>query len=121
MSHTQALSFSYYLLFLVFAINHLNPPKILIMFWAPFARFAIEVSSVFATITILAYLIYCGWTIHWWVPLVVTTTCMTIAAIVYDFMRRYVGFLGYLIPCLTAFIAWPVCAYAMFHYIFLKT
>lgn len=61
----------------------------------------------------LAYFIYYGWTVSWWVPIlafVLGIFAMIPAALV----ERIVGKLTF---SLAGFLVWPFCAYLMFHHV----
>jgi hypothetical protein len=64
-------------------------------------------------LTGLAYLGYYGWTVTWWVPLVVFVIG-TVGVIPGVLVERVVGRLT---MSLAGFVAWPLSAYFMFHYI----
>jgi hypothetical protein len=57
------------------------------------------------------YLVYCGWKTAWWMP-VIPLAMSALAAIPAILIERLVGrlALGQI-----AVLAWPVCAYLMFH------
>ena len=70
--------------------------------------------SAFAgMITGLVYLIYYGWTVVWWAPIVIF-----VIGILFTFIGVVMEqFLGKFTLSLLGFIGWPVCAYLMFHYV----
>ncbi|KGF25851.1 hypothetical protein HMPREF2130_10760 [Oligella urethralis DNF00040] len=70
----------------------------------------LALSGFAGMLTGIAYLIYYGWSVVWWVPIVILILGFATAIPGY-FLERLIGrfaisFLG--------FIAWPVCAYFMF-------
>ncbi len=73
----------------------------------------LSLSAFTGMITGLAYLIYYGWTVVWWAPVVIFVIgiLFTFIGIVIDQLlgKFTLSFLG--------FIGWPVCAYFMFHYV----
>ena len=73
-----------------------------------------SVLSLFAfagMITGLVFLIYYGWTVVWWAPVVLFIISLFFQLIA-NLIERITGpfFLS-----LTGFLAWPVCAYLMFN------
>lgn len=62
-------------------------------------------------LTGFVYLAYCGWTMAWWVP-VIPVAMSALAAIPALLVEQLAGrpALGQL-----SVLAWPVCAYLMFH------
>jgi len=74
---------------------------------------ALNVSVLLGMLTGLAYLIYYGWTVVWWAPIVIF-----IIGILFTFLGVVVEqCLGQFTLSLLGFIGWPVCAYFMFHYV----
>ena len=71
---------------------------------------ALNIFAFAGMLTGFAYLIYYGWTIVWWAPLVVFGIGL-IASILGVVMERI---LGSLVLSLAGFVAWPVSAYFMF-------
>jgi hypothetical protein len=70
--------------------------------------------SAFAGIvTGLSYLIYYGWTVVWWVPILIFVAGM-LFTIVGVLIERL---LGPFMLSLLGFIGWPLCAVAMFKYV----
>lgn len=74
---------------------------------------ALNLSALAGMLTGIAYLIYYGWSVIWWAPIVIFLIGLlaTIPAIL---LERIVG-AGVL--SLGAFVGWPLSAYFMFHYI----
>jgi hypothetical protein len=106
-------SYISFFIFDVFAFAHVLDPKSVIG-WHPRMRLAIDVSGSLAAITALVYLIFCGYLIKWWVPLLLLFLSSTVVLWTGNLIYRTVG---YLPLCLSAFIGWPFFAYYMFHFI----
>jgi hypothetical protein len=68
-------------------------------------------SAFLGMLTGFVYLVYYGWTVAWWAP-VIPLGMSVIATIPATLVERIVGR-----PALSqiALIAWPVCAYLMFY------
>lgn len=73
----------------------------------------LSVSAFAGMITGLVYLIYYGWTVVWWAPVVIFIVGLlfTVVGVVIELL------LGKFTLSLSGFIGWPVCAYFMFHYV----
>lgn len=74
---------------------------------------AINISAFVGLLTGFAYLIYYGWTVAWWAPVVIFIIGLA-ASMMGFLMERIVGAIALSIGGL---IGWPVCAYFMFSYI----
>ena len=71
---------------------------------------ALAFSGFAGMLTGIAYLIYYGWSVAWWAPIIILILGLATVIPGY-FLERLIGrltisFLG--------FIAWPICAYLMF-------
>jgi hypothetical protein len=62
-------------------------------------------------LTGFVYLVYCGWTLAWWVP-VIPLGMSALATIPAILVERLAGRLAL---GRIAVLAWPLCAYLMFH------
>jgi hypothetical protein len=74
---------------------------------------ALGISAFLGMLTGVAYLIYYGWVVAWWAPLVI---------FVIGIVASFAGVLiekaiGALTLSLIAFVGWPVSAYFMFEYV----
>ncbi len=74
---------------------------------------ALNISAFAGMLTGIAYLVYYGWVVAWWAPLVIFVIGF-IASLLGFFLERVVGSL---VLSLAGFVGWPVSAYVMFHYI----
>ena len=74
---------------------------------------ALNISVFTGMLTGLAYLVYYGWVVVWWAPVVIFVIGL-IASLLGFFLERVVGSLAL---TLAGFVGWPVSAYFMFHYI----
>ena len=74
---------------------------------------ALNISAFAGMLTGLAYLVYYGWVVAWWAPLVIFIIGL-IASLLGFLLERIVGSL---VLSLAGFVGWPVSAYVMFHYI----
>lgn len=74
---------------------------------------ALNVSALLGTLTGLAYLVYYGWHVVWWAPIVIFVIGI-LAALLGGFVERIVGSMAL---SMSAFVAWPICAYFMFIYV----
>ena len=73
----------------------------------------LSLSAFTGMITGLAYLIYYGWTVVWWAPVVIFVT-----GILFTFIGVVIEqLLGKFTLSILGFIGWPVCAYFMFYYV----
>lgn len=77
------------------------------------AELILSLSAFAGLITGLVYLIYYGWTVVWWAPIVIfvigllfTFVGVVIEQLVGKFALSFSGFAG-----------WPICAYFMFHHV----
>lgn len=70
-------------------------------------------STTLGGLTGVAYLIYYGWAVNWWAPLIIFLMGLA-AAMVGVVLEQLVGAFAW---SMTAFIGWPVAAYLMFAYI----
>ena len=74
---------------------------------------ALNISAFLGMLTGMAYLIYYGWSVVWWTPVVI----FFIGIIISMFGLLIERVVGSLAISLSAFIGWPVCAFFMFHYV----
>lgn len=74
---------------------------------------ALNISAFAGMLTGLAYLVYYGWVVAWWAPIVILIIGL-IASLVGLLFERVVGSL---VLSVAGFVGWPVSAYVMFHYI----
>lgn len=74
---------------------------------------ALNISSFLGILIGLAYLIYYGWHIVWWAPIVIVVIGI-VAALLSFLVERIVGSL---VLSMSAFVGWPICAYFMFNYV----
>jgi len=74
---------------------------------------ALNISAFAGMLTGLAYLVYYGWTVVWWAPVVIFVIGL-LALLLAFLLERVVGSLAL---SLGGFIGWPVSAYLMFHYV----
>lgn len=74
---------------------------------------ALNISAFAGMLTGLAYLVYYGWAVAWWAPVVIFVVGL-LASLLGFFLERVVGSLAL---SAGAFVGWPVSAYFMFHYI----
>ncbi len=73
----------------------------------------LSISAFAGMITGLVYLVYYGWTVVWWAPIMIF-----VMGILFTFIGVVVErLLGKFTLSLLGFIGWPVCAYFMFHYL----
>lgn len=72
--------------------------------------FILSLSAFLGMLVGLAYLIYYGWKVVWWMPFIVFGIGL-VASIVGFIIERRVGALAL---SLAGFVGWPVCAYFMF-------
>ena len=73
----------------------------------------INISAFIGMVTGFIYLIYYGWSVVWWAPIVIFFIGL-ILSIFNFFLERLLG--AYVLS-IGGFIGWPVCAYLMFSYI----
>lgn len=74
---------------------------------------ALNISAFAGMLTGLAYLIYYGWSVVWWAPIVIFVIGL-VASMLGFLLERLVGSLAL---SLGGFIGWPVSAYFMFSYV----
>lgn len=74
---------------------------------------ALSISAFAGMLTGLIYLVYYGWSVVWWAPVVVFAIGL-LASVLGFLVERVVGSLAL---SLGGFIGWPASAYFMFHYI----
>jgi hypothetical protein len=74
---------------------------------------ALNVSALLGMATGLAYLVYYGWSVVWWAPIVIFIIGI-VASMLGLLIERIVGAMAL---SLSAFIGWPVSAYFMFRYV----
>ncbi|WP_341714162.1 hypothetical protein [Limnobacter sp.] len=73
----------------------------------------INVSAFAGVFTGFAYLIYYGWYVIWWAPIVIFVIGL-VASMLGFILERLVGILAL---SFGGFIGWPLCAYFMFSYV----
>jgi hypothetical protein len=78
----------------------------------PFAL-ALNISALAGALTGLAYLLYYGWSVVWWTPIVIFVIGLLASSLGF-LVERVVGSLALSVG---GFIGWPVCAYLMFSYV----
>ena len=78
----------------------------------PFAL-ALNISAFAGMLTGLAYLVYYGWSVVWWAPIVIFVIGL-VASMLGFLLERLVGSLAL---SLGGFIGWPISAYFMFSYV----
>ena len=74
---------------------------------------ALNVSATAGTFTGLAYLIYYGWSVVWWAPIVIFIIGLVVRMLSF-LLERIVSSL---VLSLGGFIGWPVSAYFMFSHV----
>lgn len=74
---------------------------------------ALNISAFAGMLTGFAYLIYYGWSVVWWAPIVIFVIGL-VASMLGFLLERLVGSLAL---SLGGFIGWPVSAYFMFSYV----
>ncbi len=74
---------------------------------------ALNISAFAGMLTGLAYLIYYGWSVVWWAPIVIFLIGL-VASMFGFLLERLVGSLAL---SLGGFVGWPVSAYFMFSYV----
>jgi hypothetical protein len=73
----------------------------------------LNTSLFFSYFTGIAYLIYYGWSVVWWVPIVI----YIIDFLAIFIINIFVIMIGSVTVSICGFIGWPICAYFMFSYI----
>lgn len=74
---------------------------------------ALNTSAFAGMMTGLAYLLYYGWTVVWWAPVVILVIGLA-ATVVGLVLEKLVGAAAL---SASGFIGWPVCAYYMFSHV----
>jgi hypothetical protein len=74
---------------------------------------ALSISAFAGMLTGFAYLIYYGYSVVWWAPVIIFVIGI-VASILGFLLERIIGSLA---VSLGGFIGWPVCAYLMFRYV----
>ena len=74
---------------------------------------AVNLSAFAGMLTGIAYLIYYGWSVVWWAPIVIFAIGL-FASMLGFLLERLIGSLAL---SLGGFIGWPVSAYFMFSYV----
>ncbi len=74
---------------------------------------ALNISAFAGMVTGFAYLVYYGWSVVWWAPVVIFV--IGLFAFILGFLVERV--LGTFALSLGGFIGWPASAYFMFHYV----
>ena len=74
---------------------------------------SLNISAFIGMLTGLVYLVYYGWVVAWWVPVVILVIGLT-ASLLGFLLERVVGST---VLSLTGFVGWPVSAYVMFQYV----
>lgn len=73
----------------------------------------LSLSALAGMVTGLGYLVYYGWVVVWWAPIMIF-----VIGLLFTFLGVFVELLlGKFTLSLLGFIGWPVCAYFMFHYV----
>jgi hypothetical protein len=73
----------------------------------------LSVSAITGTLTGFIYLVYYGWTVIWWAPIVILIIGI-LSSIPYALIESRIG---HFTLSMVTFVAWPVLAYFMFQYI----
>ena len=73
---------------------------------------ALNASAILGMITGLVYLVYYGWNVVWWAPIVIFLIGLLVSMLGF-LIERIVGAMALSV---SAFVGWPVCAYFMFSY-----
>lgn len=74
---------------------------------------ALNISAFAGMFTGLTYLLYYGWSVVWWAPILILVIGLLTSMLGF-LMERLVGPLAL---SLGGFVGWPVCAYFMFSYV----
>ena len=74
----------------------------------------LSISAFASMLTGLAYLLYYGWSVVWWAPILIFVIGSLASSILGFVVERIVG---PFVISLSGFIGWPVCAYFMFSYV----
>lgn len=75
---------------------------------------ALNISAFAGMLTGVAYLVYYGWSVVWWAPILIFVIGLLANGVLSFLLERLVGALEL---SLGGFIGWPVCAYFMFYYV----
>ncbi len=70
-------------------------------------------SVILARITGISYLVYYGWSVVWWAPVIIGVLGI-LSSFTFPFIRRHVTDMD---VSLCGFIGWPICAFLMFYFI----
>jgi hypothetical protein len=73
----------------------------------------LSISAFAGMLTGFSYLIYYGWSVVWWAPIVIFVIGLTTSVLGF-FLERLVG---PIVLSLSGFIGWPISAYFMFSYV----
>lgn len=73
----------------------------------------LNISAFAGMLTGLAYLVYYGWTVIWWAPLIILVVGLVVSMLGFIIERL----VGSLTLSLAGFVGWPLSAYYMFHYV----
>lgn len=74
---------------------------------------ALNISALLGMATGLAYLVYYGWSVVWWAPVVIFIVGILVSMLGFIIERA----VGAATLSLSAFVGWPVSAYLMFRYV----
>jgi len=77
-------------------------------------RTALTLSALAGALTGLAYLVYYGWTVSWWPPVVFFVVGLLLIGIIGAVAERLVSAVSISVA---GFVGWPVCAFFMFRYL----
>ena len=77
---------------------------------SPICGLLINVSAFIGMVTGFIYLIYYGWNVVWWAPIVIFFIGL-LSSFFNFFIERLLG--AYVLS-IGGFIGWPICAYLMF-------
>ena len=75
--------------------------------------FALAISGFLGMLTGFAYLIYYGWSVAWWAPIVI----FIISLVTFSVGLLVERIVGAFALSIAAFAGWPLCAYFMFKFI----
>lgn len=73
----------------------------------------LNLSAFLGMLTGFAYLIYYGWNVVWWAPILIFIIGLVVSFLGF-FVERIVGMFTI---SLAGFVGWPLCAYFMFKYV----
>ena len=74
---------------------------------------ALNISALVGMLAGICYLVYYGWSVVWWAPIVIFIIGL-VASVLGVLLERFVGTLAL---SLGGFLGWPLCAYLMFAYV----